>query len=132
METWQINLSLIPSIAVILTSANRTVLGLTDEINLRILANPEAYAKVLPLKITQLKRLSVAVFLMYLSLVCLILNALLVGVNVISPENDKVLIFLAVIIFFVAVFYMLLFSWNAYFIRQKQFKVFLEKLSEKK
>lgn len=130
METWQINLSLIPSIAVILTSANRTVLGLTDEINVRILANPEAYSKVLPLKITQLKRLSVAVFLMYLSLVCLILNALLVGVNVITPKNDKVLIFLAVIIFFVAVFYMLLFSWNAYFIRQKQFKVFLEKLSE--
>ncbi|WP_305952011.1 hypothetical protein [Emticicia oligotrophica] len=130
METWQINLSLIPSIAVILTSANRTVLGLTDEINVRILANPEAYSKVLPLKITQLKRLSVAVFLMYLSLVCLILNALLVGVNVITPKNDKVLIFLAVIIFFVAVFYMLLFSWNAYFIRQKQFKVFLEKLSK--
>lgn len=130
METWQINLSLIPSIAVILTSANRTVLGLTDEINVRILANPEAYSKVLPLKITQLKRLSVAVFLMYLCLVCLILNALLVGVNVITPKNDKVLIFLAVIIFFVAVFYMLLFSWNAYFIRQKQFKVFLEKLSK--
>lgn len=130
METWQINLSLIPSIAVILTSANRTVLGLTDEINVRILANPEAYSKVLPLKITQLKRLSVAVFLMYLSLVCLILNALLVGVNVITPKNDKVLIFLAVIIFFVAVFYMLLFSWNAYFIRQKQYKVFLEKLSK--
>lgn len=126
METWQINLSLIPSIAVILASANRTALGLTDEINLRILTNPTVYTNILPLKIAQLKRLSIAIFLMYLSLVCLILNALLVGIYVISSQNDKALIFVAVIIFFVAVFYMLLFSWNAYFIRQKQFKVFLE------
>lgn len=50
METWQLNLSLIPSIAVILTSANRMALGLTDEINLRLLSNAEAFPKFYHLK----------------------------------------------------------------------------------
>ena len=57
METWQINLSLIPSIAVILSSTNRMALGLMDELNVRLLSNPNAYKAILPLKIKQLKRL---------------------------------------------------------------------------
>lgn len=122
MEAWQINLSLIPSIAVILTSVNRMALGLTDEINVRLLANESFYASILPDKIKQLKRLSMAIFLMYLSLSLLILNALLVALNIIPVSMDKVLIFISISILFVAVYYKILFSWKAYFLRQKQFK----------
>ena len=60
MENWQLNISLIPSIAVILASSNRMALGLTDEISLRLLANLEMYKEILPLKISQLKRLSLS------------------------------------------------------------------------
>lgn len=126
METWQINLSLIPSIAVILTSANRMVLGLTDEINVRLLSNPEAFSEILPLKIKQLKRLSIAILLMYNSLGLLVLNALLAGCEFIPSQYDKILIFVAIIIFFVAIHYKIQFSWNAYFIRQKQFQKFIK------
>lgn len=126
METWQINLSLIPSIAVILTSTNRMVLGLTDEINLRLLSNYDLFIAILPLKIRQLKRLSIAVFLMYISLVCLILNALLIGINLISLKFDKILVCIAITIFFIAISYLVLFSYHAYFLRQKQFRTFLE------
>ncbi len=125
METWQLNLSLIPSIAVILTSTNRMALGLTDEINVRLLSNPDAYSFILPLKIKQLKRLSFAIFLMYISLALLVFNSLLVGCDFISNQFDKVLIFMAIIIFFLAIYYKIKFSWNAYFIRQKQFEKFL-------
>jgi len=126
METWQINLSLIPSIAVILTSTNRMVLGLTDEINVRLLSNPEAFLEILPLKIKQLKRLSIAILLMYNSLGLLVLNALLAGCEFIPSQYDKVLIFVAIIIFFVAIHFKIQFSWNAYFIRQKQFEKFIK------
>lgn len=126
METWQINISLIPSIAVILTSSNRMALGLTDEINARLAANLNVYKEILPSKIQQLKRLSISILLMYISLSILILNALLVGMNLISEHYDKLLIFISIIIFFVAVYFSTLFSWNAYFIRQKQFEKFKE------
>jgi hypothetical protein len=127
METWQINLSLIPSIAVILTSANRMALGLTDEINSRLLSNVEIYSKILPLKIKQLKRLSISILLMYVSLGLLVLNALLVGCEIIPLNAEKILIFVAIIIFFIAIYYKIQFSWNAYFIRQKQFKQFMSR-----
>lgn len=124
METWQLNLSLIPSIAVILTSANRIALGLTDEINVRLLSNAEAFSEILPLKIKQLKRVSIAIFLMYNSLGLLVINAILVGLKIIPEVYDKILILFAVIIFFGAIHYKIQFSWNAYFIRQKQFVKF--------
>lgn len=50
MENWQINLSLIPSIAVILTSTNRMALELTDEINVRLLQNKDTFIDILTLK----------------------------------------------------------------------------------
>lgn len=62
MEAWQINLSLIPSIAVILASSNRMALGLTDEINVRLISNREVFEEIIPEKIKQLKRLSLAIY----------------------------------------------------------------------
>jgi hypothetical protein len=126
METWQINLSLLPSIAVILTSANRMALGLTDEINVRLLSNAEAFSEILPLKIKQLKRLSIAILLMYNSLGLLVLNAILVGLEIVPEQYGKFLIFFAILIFFVAIHFKIQFSWNAYFIRQKQFEKFIQ------
>ena len=55
METWQINIPLIPSIAVILTSSNPMALGLTDEINQWFFPKSTDYSKILSLKIKQLK-----------------------------------------------------------------------------
>ncbi len=130
METWQLNLSLIPSIAVILTSANRLTLGLTDEINGRLLSNAETYSEILPLKIKQLKRLSIAVLLMYNSLGLLVLNAILVGLEIVPERYGKILIFFAILIFFVAIHFKIRFSWNAYFIRQKQFEKFIQNKSK--
>jgi uncharacterized membrane protein (DUF485 family) len=125
MESWQINLSLIPSIAVILTSANRMALGLTDEINVRLSTNKEAYAHILPDKIAQLRRLSLAIFILYLSLSLLIVNALLIGIKVIPDNYSFVLIFIAIALFLFGVYLKIIFSWRAYQIRQEQFKNFL-------
>lgn len=125
METWQINISLIPSIAVILTSSNRMALGLTDEINVRLAANLILYKAILPLKIKQLKRLSFSIFLMYLSLSLLIVNSLLVALSIISKSYDKVLIILSIFLFLVAVYFKIIFAFKAYQIRQKQFEIFL-------
>jgi len=122
METWQINISLIPSIAVILTSSNRLALGLTDEINQWFLPNVNEVSEISSLKIKQLKRLSIAIFLMYLSLSILIINALLVGLNLIPSSIDKLGILISIVIFLIAIYFKILFSFKAYFIRQKQFK----------
>ncbi len=125
METWQINLSLIPTIAVILTSGNRMALGLTDEINVRLSANVEAYREILPLKIQQLKRLSIAIFLMYLSLSILILSALLTALYIIPAAYDKIPILVAIAFFLAGVAFKLQFAYHAYFIRHQQFQKFL-------
>ena len=126
METWQFNLSLIPSIAVILSSTNRIALGLTDEINVRLMQNEAMFREVLPSKIRQLKRLSISILIMYVSLSLLVMNALLVGMSLLEVKYEKILVFLSITLFFVAIYYKILFSWNAYFIRQKQFKHFLK------
>lgn len=122
METWQINISLIPSIAVILTSSNRIALGLTDEINQWFFPKTNEFSEILSLKIKQLKRLSISIFLMYLSLSFLIINALLVGLNLIPTSIDKLGILISIVIFLIAIYFKILFSFKAYFIRQKQFK----------
>ncbi len=124
METWQINISLIPSIAVILTSSNRMALGLTDEINQWFYHNKENYSNILSIKIKQLKRLSIAIFLMYISLSILVINALLVGLHLIPPSIDKLGILISIVIFLIAIYYKILFAFKAYFIRQDQFKTF--------
>jgi len=126
MENWQINISLIPSIAVIITSINRMALGLTDEINVRLSQNIDAYKEILPLKIQQLKRLSLAIILMYISLALLVINALFSAKNLLNKPYDIVLIIVSISIFLIAIFVKIQFSYNAYKIRQEQFNNFLK------
>jgi len=126
MENWQINISLIPSIAVIITSINRMALGLTDEINVRLSQNIDAYKEILPLKIQQLKRLSLAIILMYISLALLVINALFSALNLLNKPYDIVLIIVSISIFLIAIFVKIQFSYNAYKIRQEQFNNFLK------
>lgn len=99
MENWQLNISLIPSIAVILASSNRMALGLTDEISLRLLTNLEMYKEILPLKISQLKRLSLSITLMYISLALLVVNALLSALNIIKESYEMFLVIVAISFF---------------------------------
>ena len=99
-------------------------LGLTDEINQWFSPKSTDYSKILSLKIKQLKRLSIAIFLMYVSLSLLIINALLVGLQLIPKSIDKLGILLSIIIFLIAIYYKILFSFKAYYIRQDQFKIF--------
>lgn len=126
MENWQINLSLIPSIAVILTSTNRMTLGLTDEINVRLSQNKEVFSEILPLKIMQLKRLSLAIILMYISLALLIFNTLIGALLQLTGIATMFLIFISIAIFLIGIGIKISFSFHAYKIRQKQFINFLQ------
>lgn len=126
MENWQLNQSLIPSIAVVLNSVNRMALGLTDEINLRLSANMELYQVILPLKVMQLKRLSLAIIVMYVALALLVLNALLEALEIVQYPNDKALILISISLFLGGIFLKIQFSYNAYKIRQKQFNGFVK------
>jgi len=125
MDYWQINLSLIPSIAVVLNSSNRVALGLTDEINVRLSQNIDAYQEILPHKIQQLKRISIAIVLMYLSLAVLVVNSLLTALEVVIRPQDLYLILFAISLFLVALLLNISFSFHSYKIRQKQFKHFI-------
>jgi len=122
MESWQINLSLIPSIALILMSANNLALGLTNEINSRFSSDDRDFKEILPLKIKQLKRLSLSIFFMYLSMSLLIMNALLAALSLIPGSYEKILMLLSIAILFLAIYLKIQFSFKAYFIRAKQFK----------
>lgn len=124
MENWHFNLTLIPSIAFVLTSANRMALGLTDEINVRLSVNLEAYREILPLKIKQLRRLSISIILMYISLALLVINALIGAIYFISAPYDRILMVVAITVFLIAIIYKIQFSYHAFTIRQKQFNFF--------
>lgn len=121
MESWQINLSLIPSIALILMSANNLALGLTNEINSHFTLKNKSSDDILPQKIQQLKRLSLSIFLMYLSLSILIFNALLVALSFIPESYDKAFMLLSIAILFIAIYLKVQFSFKAYLIRTLQF-----------
>ncbi|MFZ1581579.1 MAG: hypothetical protein WAT26_10575 [Saprospiraceae bacterium] len=127
MENWQINLSLIPSIAVVLTSANRMALGLTDEINVRLLTNPDNFTEVLPLKIQQLRRLSLAIIFMYISLAILILNAIFQSLTSMSKIYGSYVILVSIMFFLIGILLKIQFSFYAFKIRQRQFQNFLNK-----
>ena len=127
MENWQLNISLIPSNAVILASSNRMAVGLTDEISLRLLANLEMYKEILPLKISQLKRLSLSITLMYISLALLVVNALLSALNIIKESYEMFLVMVAISFFLAGLILKVQFSYYAYKIRQKQFLKFVNR-----
>lgn len=131
MENWQLNISLIPSIAVILTSANRIALGLTDEINVRLSSNLEAYENILPSKINQLKRISLSITLMYIALALLVINALINAFDLIKKPFDMILVISAICFFLVSIILQVKFSYLAVKIRQKQFDHFLKKMNIK-
>lgn len=120
MENWTLPLSMIPSLAVILTSTSRMILGLTDELNNKI-KDPGHDRIVVAAKHRQIKRLSLASIFMYMSLAVLVVAVLLVGTGWIGAQVEEGAMLSAVGLFFVAIVYMIIFSWKAYFIRQRQF-----------
>jgi uncharacterized membrane protein (DUF485 family) len=120
MENWTLPFSMIPSLAVILTSTSRMILGLTDEMNNKI-KDPGHDRNIVTAKLGQIKRLSIASIFMYMSLAVLVVAVLLVGTGWISPQVEEGAMLFAVTLFFVAIVYMIVFSWKAYFIRQQQF-----------
>lgn len=120
MENWTLPLSMIPSLAVILTSTSRMILGLTDELNNKI-KDPGHDRIVVAAKLRQIKRLSLASIFMYMSLAVLVVAVLLVGTGWIGAQVEEGAMLFAVGLFFVAIVYIIIFSWKAYFIRQRQF-----------
>lgn len=120
MESWTLPLSMIPSLAVILTSTSRMILGLTDELNDKM-KDPGHDRTIVAAKLGQIKRLSIASVLMYVSLAVLVAAVLLTGVGWIGVGVEEALMLVAVALFFAALVYKIMFSWHAYFIRQRQF-----------
>ncbi|QQR88024.1 MAG: hypothetical protein IPJ76_07365 [Flavobacteriales bacterium] len=120
MESWTLPLSMIPSLAVILNSTSRMVLGLTDELN-NTIKDPVHDRNIVTAKLGQIKRLSIASIFMYVSLAVLVVTVLLVGTGWINSAMEEGAMLTAVALFFVAIVYMIAFSWKAYFIRQRQF-----------
>lgn len=123
MESWQINLSLIPSIALLLMSANNLAIGLANEINNHFANAQHNPDRIFYQKKIQLKRLSMAIFLMYTSLSVLIANALLVAIEIIPRQYEKSMMLLAILILFFAIYFKLAFSFKAYFIRTHQYEI---------
>ena len=122
MENWQIYLSFIPSIAVILSGVNRLALGVTDEINSHLLPQKEVYKDIIPLKIMQLKRLNVATTLMFIALAILVMSALLSGNLILGMMYQNVPIFVSISLFFIAIGYMIRYSYHSIRLVQKQFE----------
>ena len=121
MEHWQIYLSFIPSIAVILTGVNRMTLGVTDQINAQILVEKEVRKDIILLKIKQLRRLSIATMLMYIALAILVISALLSGNNILGMMYQNIPIFVSITLFFIAIGLLVSFSFNALILQKKQF-----------
>lgn len=123
MENWQIYLSFIPSIAVILSGVNRLALGVTDEINSHLLPRKEVYKDIISLKVKQLKWLSIASTLMFIALAILVMSALLSGNHILGMMYQNVPIFVSISLFFIAIGYMIRYSYNSIRLMQKQFDV---------
>lgn len=122
MNNWHIPLAFIPSIAVIITSTSRLALGLTDELNNKM-KEKELYATIIEAKIKQLKRLSIAGVMLYISLAILVSDVLLVALTII-PEGCEFYGVIASVFFFqIAIIFLIIFSVKAFLIRQKQFKI---------
>ena len=126
MENWQIYLSFIPSIAVILTGVNRLALGITDEINLRLLPQRNTNKEIIVLKVKQLKRLSIAATLMYLALSILVMSALLAGNHILGIMYQNIPIFVSISLFFTAIGYLIRFSYASILLLNRQFDEFRE------
>ncbi|HMQ77358.1 MAG TPA: hypothetical protein PKE21_14505 [Flavobacteriales bacterium] len=120
MENWTLQLSLIPSLAVILTSTSRMTLGLSDELT-NMVKTVGHDPQLVQEKLEQIKRLSLAGVFMYLSMAVLVVAVLFNGAGWIDPRWEDGAMLIAVAIFFMAIVIKVRFSYFAYFIRQRQF-----------
>ena len=130
INEWYIPISIIPSIALLLNSTTSLTLGITDE----LYKKQNDYRKhkhIIHAKLKQVKLLSATSVILYISLCVLVATVLLSGLGIALPVHTDIGMLVAISLFFCAIVLMIIFSINAYTIRQRQFKTdLIEKINQ--
>ena len=121
MDEWYIPISIIPSIALLLTSTTQLTLGITTELYKKQ-ENYKKYEHIINAKLRQIKLLSATSVLLYISLAVLVATVLLSGLGICTSMHTDIGMLVSITLFFTALIVMIVFSINAYTIRQRQFK----------
>ena len=121
MDEWYIPISIIPSIALLLNSTTQLTLGITDELYKKQ-KEYKKYEHIIHAKLRQVKLLSATSVILYISLGVLVATVLLTGLKVCTPMHTDIGMLVSLSLFFFAISLMIVFSINAYTIRQRQFK----------
>ncbi|HAM98650.1 MAG TPA: hypothetical protein DCQ26_08555 [Marinilabiliales bacterium] len=118
---WYIPISLLPGIALIILSTSNFIIALNNEIK-ELKSNYDLYEKIINLKIIQLKRLSIAISGLYISVLLFTLTGLLSWFSALKPVIFSSLIFSMTCMFF-SVTFLISFAVRAIKIRHLHLKI---------
>ena len=96
---WYIPISLLPGIALIILSTSNFIIALNNEVK-ELKKNRELYERIITLKITQLKRLSISISGLYLSVLIFTIIGLLSWFSISQPIVISILIIAILIMSF--------------------------------
>jgi hypothetical protein len=117
---WYIPISLLPGIALIILSTSNFIIALNNEIK-ELKRSYNLYEKIINLKTVQLKRLSIAISGLYISVLFFTLTGLLSWFSILKPIIS--LLIFSIAFMFLSVLFLISFAVRAIKIRDLHLKI---------
>lgn len=119
MENWYLPITVVPGLGLLLLSTSNLMVTLSSEIRIMIEGSKEK--KIITKKLTQLKLLNMAMVFFYSAVALLLISAVINGLYTVETISLYISIF-AITLALIGLFVLIIYSFRAVTIRQKQFK----------
>ena len=119
MENWHLPITIVPGLGLLILSTSNLMLTLSNEISTMI--ELSKHKTIITRKLAQLKLLNMAMVFFYISVAILLVSAVLNGLYSIEKISLYISVF-AIIFALIGLFSLVVYSFRAVTIRQKQFK----------
>ena len=119
MENWYLPITVVPGLGLLLLSTSNLMVTLSSEIRIMIEGSKEK--KIITKKLTQLKLLNMAMVFFYSAVAHLLISAVINALYTVETISLYISIF-AITLALIGLFVLIIYSFRAVTIRQKQFK----------
>ncbi len=130
MENWYLPITIIPGIGLLILSTSNLMVSISNEID-TLINSENKLEEIIHKKLTQLKLLNRTMVLFYIAISCLVVAALLGGINtkldIVWDIAIYVIIILGIIILLIGLLSLIQYSYRAVSIRQDQFLIKFDK-----
>ncbi len=119
---WYIPMTIIPGIAIIITSSSNIMLELNNEIS-NLSEQENKNLNIISAKLTQLKKLSISIVFQYIGVLLFLFSGILKSLKSDADTMSKFLLIIGVLAVTISIIILLIYSIKAVSIRQKHLKL---------